>query len=403
MGKGTSCDRHDHEPSLERELNSQYDGRSSQEGDSFMLNWFRGFILIGIGLVGVFGTLPANAMTIIPHFAVSTLLLPNGVLLSTQPGSQMQSKWKDIEVSLQLLGVPSQYPYGQSVVGNHSQIIHQSLIKTPNGKAWFALNKRTPPAASHSTKVTEEYWLAIERTSMTTGYNVDYCIEAAVVGNLQKAKHEVLQLVGNWTVPPKANQLKSYIEAPSMAQPGRTVWVYGWLKSSNKKPEPMNIELYRKKEPNSGLIYDSTLQSSGIYSKSISIPAQLPYGDYQLLVYNAASGNHPVLQKEIYIAPMDNTQKPPEKIPALNVWADPPFVGTRIFVDGWVPKGIHQIMLQMIQSKKERQYNLTVQNNGYFKTMVLLPDKMKYGKTIFIIRGNRQQMILRKLVLVDKP
>ena len=54
---------------------------------------------------------------------------------------------------MQLLGVPSQYPYGQSAVGNHSQIIRQSFIETPSGKAWFALNKRTSPAVSHSTKL----------------------------------------------------------------------------------------------------------------------------------------------------------------------------------------------------------------------------------------------------------
>ena len=367
-----------------------------------MLNRVRRTLLIGIGLVVAFSALPANAMTTMPHFAVSTLLLPNGMLLSTQPGSQMQSKWKDIEVSLQMPGVPPQYPYDQSVVGNHSQIIHQSFINTPNGKAWFALNERTPPAASESTKVTYEYWVAIERTSMTTGYNVDYCIKATVVGNLRKAKQEVLQLVGNWKVPSNANQLTSYIEAPSMAQPGRSVRVYGWLKSSSKKPAPMNIELYREKEPNSGLIYDLILQNSGIYSKSISIPRQLPYGDYQLLVDDAAGANHPVLQKEIYIAPIVNTQNSPKKIPILNIWVDPPLVGTRIFVDGWVPKGIHHITLQMVQNKLDRQYNLTVQKNGYFKTMMLLPDKMKYGETIFIIRGNRQQMILRKLVTVDK-
>lgn len=118
-----------------------------------MFNWFRRSLLVCIGLTSVLGTLQANAMTTIPHFAVSTLQLPNGVLLSTQPGDTMQAKWKDIEVSLHLLGVPSQYPYGQSTVGNHSQIISQSFIKTPNGKDWFALNKRTPPAASRSSKL----------------------------------------------------------------------------------------------------------------------------------------------------------------------------------------------------------------------------------------------------------
>ena len=356
-----------------------------------------------IGLTSIFCVFPINAMTTIPHFAVSTLQLPNGVLLSTQAGSPLQAKWKDIEVSLQLPGVPPQYPYDQSVVGNHSQIIHQSFIKTPNGKAWFALNERTPPAASHSSKVTYEYWVALERTSMTTSYNVDYCIKATVVGNLQKAKQEVLQLVGNWKVPSNANQLTSYVEAPDMAQPGRSMWVYGWLKSSGKKPEPLYIELYREKEPNSGLDYDSILQSSGIYSKSISISRQLPYGDYQLLIYDAASGDYPVLQKEIYIAPIDNVQKKPKKIPTLNIWAEPLLVGTRLFVDGWVPKGVHQIALQIVHSKLKLQYNLTVQNNGYFKTMMLLPENMNSGKITFIIRDTQQQMILRKSVMVDKP
>ena len=100
-----------------------------------MIKEFRRLLMVSLGLAGVLVILPANAMTTIPHFAVSMLQLPNGVLLSTQPGSSMQAKWTDIEVSLQLLGVPSQYPNGQSAVGNHSQIINQSCIETASGKA----------------------------------------------------------------------------------------------------------------------------------------------------------------------------------------------------------------------------------------------------------------------------
>ena len=96
------------------------------------------------------------------------------------------------------------------MVGNHSQIISQQFISTPNGKAWFAFNKRTLPAASHSTKATYEYWVAIERTSPSTAGQVDYCIEATVIGSLKKAKEEVLQLIENWKVPSSTENLTPF-------------------------------------------------------------------------------------------------------------------------------------------------------------------------------------------------
>lgn len=354
-------------------------------------------------LIGVLGTFQVDAMTTLPPFAVSILRLPNGILLTTQKGDMAQAKWKDIEVSLQLLGVSPQHSYGQSVVGNHSQIISQKFISTPNGKAWFALNERTPPAASHSTKATYEYWVAMERTSSSTGYHVDYCIEATVVGKLKEAKLEVLQLIANWKVPSNAENLTSYIEAPSFAPSGSTIWVFGWLNSANKKTQPITIVFYKDKEPNSGLGFETTLRGSGTFSTSILIPKNMPNGDYRLIVYDySADGNKPILQKGIYIAPIENAIKPPKKIPVLNIWANPPLVGTKLLIDGWVPKGINKIKFEIDNGKLELQHVLTVRSNGYFEAMILLPVKMNLGKTEFVIRETNNHVMMKKSVIVAK-
>lgn len=273
-------------------------------GGVSMLNKVLSSMVAFTVLTGVLGTFQADAMTTAPQFAISILRLPNGTLLTTQKGDIAQVKWKDLDVSLQLLGVPSLYPYGQSVVGNHSQIISQQFISTPNGKAWFAFNKRTPPAASHSTKATYEYWVAMERTSPSTAGQVDYCIEATVIGSLKKAKEEVLQLIANWKVPS--------------------------------------------------------------------------------------------------IAPIDNTRKPPKKIPVLNIWATPPLVGMRLKIDGWVPEGLDRIKLQIDHGKLEVQRTLIVQRNGYFEQVILLPETLSSGETEFIIRAINHHIILKKSVMIAK-
>jgi hypothetical protein len=147
---------------------------------------------------------PSLKTDTIPKFAASSLLLPNGTVLSTSSEAEA-TRWKDIEIHLLMTAVPPAHPYGQAVVGNHSQILSQEFISTPNGQAWFALNERTPPAAEQSGNATYEYWVAIERTSASTRYNIDYCIEAVVTGSRSEARAEVLQLLAGWKVPPTAD------------------------------------------------------------------------------------------------------------------------------------------------------------------------------------------------------
>lgn len=151
-------------------------------------------------LTGI-GSLPADAAAI-KQAAVSTLRLPNGHVLTTKTGGDSVAKWKDIEVTVEVLGVPAAYPYGQSITGNHSQIISHQFIHTRDGTAWFAFNEQTPPAAAKSKKVTYEYWVALKRKGPTS--TVDYCIEATVIGNREMAKKEVLQLLAGWQVPKTA-------------------------------------------------------------------------------------------------------------------------------------------------------------------------------------------------------
>ena len=147
---------------------------------------------------------PSLKTATIPQFAASSLRLPNGTVLSTSSEAK-GTRWKDIEVHLLMTAVPPGHPYEQAVVGNHSQILSQEFISTPNGQAWFALNESTPPAAEQSDNATYEYWVAIERTSASTSYSIDYCIEAVVTGNRSEARAEVLQLVAGWKVPPTAD------------------------------------------------------------------------------------------------------------------------------------------------------------------------------------------------------
>jgi hypothetical protein len=63
------------------------------------------------------------------------------------------------------------------------------------GKADLVLNKRTPTAASQSTAATYEYWVILYGNEYT------YAIEAIIVGNKDKAKSEVLELLKNWKIP----------------------------------------------------------------------------------------------------------------------------------------------------------------------------------------------------------
>lgn len=170
------------------------------------MKWLVTSLAASTVITGMLGIAKANAIVNVePKFAVSTLRLPNGKTLTNQTANLSKAKYKDLEISLQVIGVPQQYPYGLSVVGNHSEILSQYDVETSSGKAWFALNKRTSPSAVKSTKATYEYWAAIERTSLTTSYSIDYCIEATVIGNRAKAKQEFIALLSSWKVPANAN------------------------------------------------------------------------------------------------------------------------------------------------------------------------------------------------------
>lgn len=177
-------------------------------------------------IVSTLGVSPVSAATH-PHFSVSTLLLPNGKVLTTAYPDLRGVRWKDVEVALLALGVPPHHPYGQSVVGNHSDILSQKYMSTFNGEVWFALNKRTPPAASQNTKATYEYWVAVERTGRSTGHNIDYCLEAVVVGNRARAQQEVRQLLSGWMVPVSADPVPVLIShAPGNIKLARAVQTY---------------------------------------------------------------------------------------------------------------------------------------------------------------------------------
>ena len=124
----------------------------------------------------------------------TALKLPNGKVIT--PNQTVQ--WKDLAIQLLVTSLPPSYVTTNkyvTVVGNHSTIISHKTITTSAGQATLVLNKRTQPAASKSSAVTYEYWVIIY------GSQYAYAIDATVIGNLNKAKSEVIQLSQQWSVP----------------------------------------------------------------------------------------------------------------------------------------------------------------------------------------------------------
>ncbi len=134
--------------------------------------------------------------------AAETLRLPDGSALSSA-GAVQARPWQDVAVRLSAMGALAGQPYGLYVVGNESRIVRQELIKTPDGRAWFALT-RTPPSAEPFGPTTYSYWVVVARPSRSPGIDIDYCVKATVTGNRQKAKAEVLDLLAGWKVPARA-------------------------------------------------------------------------------------------------------------------------------------------------------------------------------------------------------
>ena len=134
----------------------------------------------------------ANAMPSTDTIPEATLQLPNHHVIR---GEETAYRYKDLSLMLHLFTTAAAHPYSYSLVGNHSQIIFQRYIHVPAGRAYFALNERTQPAAAQSSAVTYEYWIAIYR------HGYDYAVEGIVIGNRHLALGEMLQLVQGWKVP----------------------------------------------------------------------------------------------------------------------------------------------------------------------------------------------------------
>jgi alpha-tubulin suppressor-like RCC1 family protein len=123
----------------------------------------------------------------------TSLLLPNGqvVIPDQLVGKTVINhsvRWKDLLISLQISS-----PGG--ILGNHSTVLSHTKVSTSAGIGTLILNERTPPAAAESTTPTYEYWVILNRSQYA------YAIEATVIGNLDKAKNEVVELLNSWKVP----------------------------------------------------------------------------------------------------------------------------------------------------------------------------------------------------------
>jgi hypothetical protein len=124
----------------------------------------------------------------------TTLTLPNGDIV--MPNQTV--KWKDLSIQLLVTSLPTQSSSPdkyKEIIGSHSTTINYEKVSTLDGKADLVLNKRTSPAASQSTAATYEYW------AIVYGKEYVYAIDATIVGNKDKAKSGVLELLKNWKIP----------------------------------------------------------------------------------------------------------------------------------------------------------------------------------------------------------
>jgi len=126
----------------------------------------------------------------------TTLKLPDGkVIEPLQP-----VRWKDLSLQLIVTSLPpvdqndSGYGY-QSIISNHSTAVSTETVTTSAGEGTLVLCETTPPAASGSTDVTYSYWVIVY------GSQYAYAIDAAILGNKNDAKNEVLNLLNGWKVP----------------------------------------------------------------------------------------------------------------------------------------------------------------------------------------------------------
>lgn len=124
----------------------------------------------------------------------TSLKLPNGDVV--KPDKTV--KWKDLSIQLIVTNLPSQISSPdkyKEIIGNHSTIISHEKVSFSGGKADLVLNKRTSPAVSKTTNETHEYWV------IEYGSQYAYAIDATIIGNKDKAKSEVMELLKNWKVP----------------------------------------------------------------------------------------------------------------------------------------------------------------------------------------------------------
>jgi hypothetical protein len=116
-------------------------------------------------------------------------------------------EYHGLHIWLTVRGVDANHPYGQSVVGNHSQIVTSRLVRTVNGLTYEALSEQTQPAASGSNAVQYFYWLVVYRPDPSTKYpseELAYCIVGTPLDGTPSAADQatMLSLLPGWKVPP---------------------------------------------------------------------------------------------------------------------------------------------------------------------------------------------------------
>jgi hypothetical protein len=140
---------------------------------------------------------PEHVNPAIPRHFVT---LVSGAVLCSSTQTPVSGKHTTLELTI--VGVSQDYvPQVWSAVGNHAQVLHEEKVGTPVGAATLALVERTLPAASRNKTPSYEYWLVTwrphpERTDM----GLAYAIRAAIVGQPDAARQEVLDLAKTWRI-----------------------------------------------------------------------------------------------------------------------------------------------------------------------------------------------------------
>ena len=309
------------------------------------------------------------------------LTLPNGEVV--EPNRPV--RWKDLSIQLLVTRLPHLKADGyKEVVGNHSTIISHKTISTSAGKATLVLNERTPPAASQSTSPTYEYWVIFY------GGEYAYAVDAIIIGNRDRAKSEIMELLNHWKVPEVLNSQHMWGETSgtSIYKPGITKVVTPLVPANylaSVLPQKGITKIVASScsgtvKYGQSWTIDSTYSTSRINISGVNYSVPKGYQNMQLFVLPIDNGivwaptnhrnfdmRHPDLTgyTTIYFTPYHSSDGSLSdgsvviaKLPHEWIGFDGPVIGSAW--TGWLPS--NDVVMPKVQSEVVRQLSLSTNN-----------------------------------------